>query len=366
MPVPPTAIRPVFVNLGPRSYTVQVGRGLLAGMGAEISKKLAGVKVAVVTDSNVGPLYAEQVLKSLRAAGKQPTLITVPAGESSKSVTWLESICSEMAKAGLDRKSFVVALGGGVIGDLAGFAAASYQRGIPYVQVPTTVLSQVDSSVGGKTGINLPDAKNMVGAFHQPAHVFADIDTLDSLKKRDWNEGFAEIIKHAAIKDVTMFEAIEAVAAGKGDLTSLIRRNIAIKASVVESDEFEITGKRAILNLGHTLGHAIESAAGYGALLHGEAIAIGLNAAVWLSSKISDLTSGELDRVRHLLTAFDLPLKIPANISDEEVLRRVRMDKKFEQGQMRFILLKKLGEAYVSSDVIEGHLKQALEELRRG
>jgi 3-dehydroquinate synthase len=344
---------------------VQVGRELLAGMGAEISKKLPGVKVAVVTDSNVGPLYGERVMKSLRAAGKQPTLITVPAGESSKSMTWLESICSEMAKAGLDRTSFVVALGGGVIGDLAGFAAASYQRGIPYVQVPTTVLAQVDSSVGGKTGINLPDAKNMVGAFHQPAHVFADVDTLDSLPKREWNEGFAEVIKHAAIKDVTMFDAIEAVAQGKGDLTSLIRRNIAIKASVVESDEFETSGKRALLNLGHTLGHAVEAAAGYGTLLHGEAISIGLNAAVWLSSKISDLTSTELDRVRSALLAFDLPLKLPENMDEEDVLRRVRMDKKFEQGQMRFILLKKLGEAYVSTDVIEGHLKQCLEELRK-
>ena len=365
MPLPPAPVRPVFVNLGPRSYTVQVGRELLAGMGAEISKKLPGTKVAVVTDSNVGPLYGEKVMKSLRAAGKEPTLITVPAGESSKSVTWLESICSEMAKAGLDRKSFVVALGGGVIGDLAGFAAASYQRGIPYVQVPTTVLAQVDSSVGGKTGINLPDAKNMVGAFHQPAHVIADVDTLDSLPKREWNEGFAEVIKHAAIKDVTMFDAIEAVAQGKGDLPSLIRRNIAIKAGVVESDEFETTGKRAILNLGHTLGHAVEAAAGYGTLLHGEAISIGLNAAVWLSSKISDLTTTELERVRNALIAFDLPMKLPENMSEEEVLRRVRMDKKFEQGQMRFILLKKLGEAYVSTDVIEGHLKQALEELRR-
>jgi 3-dehydroquinate synthase len=365
MPLPPPPVRPVFVNLGPRSYTVQVGRELLAGLGAEISKKLQGNRCAVVTDSNVGPLYGEKVMKSLRAAGKEPVLITVPAGESSKSVTWLQSICAEMAKAGLDRKSFLVALGGGVIGDLAGFAAASYQRGIPYVQVPTTVLSQVDSSVGGKTGINLPDAKNMIGAFHQPAHVIADVDTLDSLPTREWNEGFGEIIKHAAIKDVTMFDAIEGIAQGKGDLPSLIRRNIAIKASVVESDEFEITGKRAILNLGHTLGHAIESAAGYGKLLHGEAISIGLNAAVWLSSKISDLTSTELDRVRAALVSFDLPLRIPEGISDEDILARTRMDKKFEQGQMRFVLLKKLGEAYVSTDVIEGHLKQALEELRK-
>ena len=311
MPPPAAVVRPVFVNLGPRSYTVQVGKDLLRGMGAEISKRFQGTKVAVITDSNVGPLYAEKVLKSLSEAGKQPTLITVPAGEGSKSLSWLESICNEMAKAGLDRKSFAVALGGGVIGDLAGFAASVYQRGIPYVQVPTTVLSQVDSSVGGKTGVNLTDAKNMVGTFHQPAHVFADIDTLESLPKREWNEGFAEIIKHGAIKDLSLFDAIEAVAAGKGDLGALIRRNISIKAAVVESDEHELIGKRALLNFGHTIGHAIESAAGYGKLLHGEAISIGLNAASWLSTQISGLTSLQHERIRALPQGLRSPADRP-------------------------------------------------------
>lgn len=363
-PLAPT-VRPVFVNLGARSYTVQVGRGLLKTIGAESAKKLQGTKVAVITDSNVGPLYAETVLASLTAAGKQPTLITVPAGEGSKSLGTLETVCSEMARAGLDRKSFVVALGGGVIGDLAGFASSVYQRGIPYVQVPTTVLSQVDSSVGGKTGVNLADAKNMVGTFHQPTHVLADIDTLDSLPKREWNEGFAEIIKHAAIRDASMFDAIEAIVQGKGDLGALIRRNVSIKASVVESDEFEVTGKRAILNFGHTLGHAIESAAGYGTLLHGEAISLGLRAAAWLSTQVSGLTSLEVDRILGALAAFQLPLKLDDSISDDEVLRRMTMDKKFDQGKIRFVLLKKLGESFVSHDVHEGHLKQALEELRK-
>ncbi len=365
MPPPAAVVRPVFVNLGPRSYTVQVGRDLLKGMGAEISKRFQGTKVAVITDSNVGPLYAEKVLKSLSEAGKQPTLITVPAGEGSKSLSWLESICNEMARAGLDRKSFVVALGGGVIGDLAGFAASVYQRGIPYVQVPTTVLSQVDSSVGGKTGVNITDAKNMVGTFHQPAHVFADIDTLESLPKREWNEGFAEIVKHGAIKDLSLFDAIEAVAAGKGDLGALIRRNISIKAAVVESDEHELIGKRALLNFGHTIGHAIESAAGYGKLLHGEAISIGLNAASWLSTQISGLTSLQHERIRACLKAFELPLTVPDDITDEEILRRMKMDKKFEEGSIRFVLLKTLGDAVVSKDVHEGHIKQALAELRR-
>lgn len=366
MPPPVQPARPVFVNLGPRSYVVQVGRDLLKSLGEEVNKKLPDrVRCAVVTDSNVGPLYAETVLASLRAAGKQPHLITVPAGESSKSLSWSESVLGEMVRLGLDRKSFLVALGGGVIGDLGGFCAAVYQRGIPYVQVPTTVLSQVDSSVGGKTGVNLPHAKNMVGCFHQPVHVIADLDTLDSLPKREWNEGFAEIIKHAAIRDASMFDAIRNVASGKGDMVALIRRNIAIKAAIVEADEFETIGTRALLNFGHTLGHAIEAAAGYGRLLHGEAISLGLRAAAWLSAQISDLTSDDYERLVSLLKLYDLPTRLPEDMDTEELMRIARTDKKFENGKIRFVLLRKPGEAYVSKDVLEGHLKQALDELRK-
>jgi 3-dehydroquinate synthase len=365
MPLPVAPARPVFVNLGPRSYTVQIGHELLPTLGAEVSKKLQGTKVAIISDSNVAPLYAETVIQSLKAAGKTCTLITVPAGEASKSMHWAETVCSEMARAGIDRKGFVVALGGGVIGDLAGYCAAIYLRGIPYVQVPTTVLSQVDSSVGGKTGVNLPDAKNMVGAFHQPAHVIADLDTLDSLPKRERNEGFAEIIKHAAIKDASLFDTIEQVGKGKGDIAQLIRRNVSIKAAVVEADEFERIGTRAILNFGHTIGHAVESAAGYGTLLHGEAISIGLAAASWLSVKFSGLASHDHDRIINALLSFDLPVKLPAGMDDEDLLRRIRMDKKVDEGKLRFILLKKLGEAVVSAEVTDGHLKQALEELRK-
>ncbi len=365
MPPPVQPTRPVFVNLGPRSYIVQVGRDVLKTLGEEIHKKLGDrVNCAVITDSNVGPLYAETVLTSLRAAGKVPHLITVPAGESSKSMIMAESVLSDMARAGLDRKGFVVALGGGVIGDLAGFCAAIYQRGIPYVQVPTTVLSQVDSSVGGKTGVNLPDAKNMVGSFHQPVHVIADVDTLNSLPKREWNEGFAEIIKHAAIKDPTLYDQIDAVADGKGDLVALIRRNIAIKAAIVEADEFETIGTRAQLNFGHTLGHAIEAAAGYGKLLHGEAISLGLRAAAWLSAQMSGLNSKEHDRIVALLKRFDLPTVLSDDFDLEDILRITRMDKKFEHGGIRFVLLRKPGDAYVSKEITQGHLKQALENLR--
>ena len=344
---------------------MQVGGGLLAGIGAAVASKLTGTKVAVITDSNVGPLYAATVLDSLKAAGKQPVLITVAAGEGSKSLGTLQHVLDEMVRAGLDRKSFVVALGGGVIGDLGGFAASVYQRGIPYVQVPTTVLSQVDSSVGGKTGVNLTEAKNMVGAFHQPAHVVADVDTLATLSKREWNEGFAEIIKHAAIRDAAMFEEIEAVAEGRGDMVELIRRNVAIKASVVEADEFELTGTRAVLNLGHTLGHAIEAEAGYGTLLHGEAISIGLNAAAWLSVRLAGLPGAGLERIRKALAAYDLPLSLPAGMTNEDILRRARMDKKYDQGRVRFVLLKQVGEPFVSHDVTEANLIEALEQLRQ-
>ncbi len=363
---PPAVIAPVFVNLGPRSYAVQVGKGLLAKAGEEVNQKLGDrTRCSVVTDSNVGPLYAEKIMQSLRDAGKEPHLITVPAGEASKSLLSSESVLSEMTRAGLDRKSFVVALGGGVIGDLGGFCAAIYQRGIPYVQIPTTVLSQVDSSVGGKTGVNLPDAKNMVGAFHQPVLVIADIDTLASLPKREWNEGFAEIIKHAAIKAPSLYAQIEAIAEGKGNLSDVIRSNISIKAAIVEADEFETIGMRALLNFGHTLGHAIEAAAGYGKLLHGEAISLGLRAAAWLSTQLSSLHAEEYSRIVHLLKSFELPVILGDEFSNEEIIRIARMDKKFEQGRIRFVLLKKAGDAYVSKDVFEGHLINALDEIRK-
>ena len=363
----PTTTRSVTVNLGPRTYTVLVGRGLLAGIGASLTglDKLKGNKVAVITDSTVGPLYAPAVLNSLEAAGRKPVLITVPAGESSKSMGTVEFVLDQMASAGLDRKSFVVALGGGVIGDLGGFAASIYQRGIPYVQVPTTVLSQVDSSVGGKTGVNLKDAKNMVGAFHQPALVLADVDTLTTLSKREWNEGFAEIIKHAAIRDAGMLPEIEAVAQGGGDMVELIRRNVAIKASVVEADEFETSGLRALLNYGHTIGHAIEAEAGYGSLLHGEAISMGLVAAGYLSTKLSGLSAAEAERLKAALVAFQLPVSLPAGMTNEALLRRARMDKKYDQGAVRFVLLRSVGDAFVSNDLTEAHLIEAIEHLRQ-
>lgn len=353
------------VDLGARSYDVKVGHGLLSTLGVEAANRFPNVrKVVVVTDSNVGPLYAETAKASLAAAGLSADVITVPAGEASKSMSRAQEVCSGFTKAGLDRKSLVVALGGGVIGDLAGYCAAIYQRGIPYLQIPTTVLSQVDSSVGGKTGVNLPEAKNMVGCFHQPSLVLADVDVLSTLPKKEWNEGFAEIIKHAAIRDAEMFELIENVAAGHGGVADLIARNVAIKARIVEADEHETIGLRALLNFGHTLGHAIENAAGYGRLLHGEAISLGLIAAARISAKLSHFPTEDVTRIFDLLKLFSLPVQLPDDLDDAEILGAMKHDKKFEAGKIRFVLLRGLGDAFVSDAVTIDHLTRAVQELR--
>ncbi len=358
-------MKTVHVALEAAPYDVKIGHGLLEQLGTEARTLFPqGKACAVVTDSNVGPLYAEQAVASLQQQGFQPVLITVPAGEPSKSFACVEQIVREMIRSGLDRKAFLVALGGGVVGDLAGFAAAIHFRGIPYIQVPTTVLSQVDSSVGGKTGINSPEGKNLIGAFHQPRLVLADVSTLDSLPKRAWNEGFAEIIKHAAIRDAAMLGLIKAVAAGTGDMVELIARNVAIKARIVEADEFETKGLRALLNFGHTIGHAIEACAGYGELLHGEAIGLGMKAALALSVRKSSLTTEGAAQVQALNEAFGLPHRLPDNISTENVLEKMSRDKKFSQGAIRFVLLRAVGDAFVSSEVTLEEIREATEALR--
>lgn len=353
------------IALAAAPYEVRIGRGLLAGLGQAARELFPDAKAcAVVTETTVGPIYGQQAESALREAGFRPHIITVPAGETSKSFVQLEEITRQMIRAGLDRKSFLVALGGGVVGDLAGFAAAIHFRGIPYIQVPTTVLAQVDSSVGGKTGINSPEGKNLIGAFHQPKLVLADTATLDSLPRRAWCEGFAEIIKHAAIRDGSMFEAIEAVAEGHGDLDALIARNVRIKGDIVAADEFETKGVRALLNFGHTIGHAIEACAGYGGMLHGEAIALGMKAAVQLSQTRSALTSDESERILDLIAKLELPLHLPAAISTASILHMMSRDKKFDQGAIRFVLLRAAGDAFVSTDVTAEDIHAATEGLR--
>jgi 3-dehydroquinate synthase len=253
-----------------------------------------------------------------------------------------------------------------VVGDLAGYVAASFYRGVPFIQIPTTIVAQVDSSVGGKTGINLPQGKNLAGAFHQPRLVLVDPDTLATLPPREFREGFAEVIKHAAIRDAAMLDDIAALdPASTGVPAGLIARNIAIKARIVEEDERETAGTRALLNFGHTIGHGIEAAVPYGQLLHGEAISLGLRAALFLSERRAGLDPADSARILALLGHFDLPLTLPATISADAVLDRVARDKKFEAGRIRFVLLRRAGEAFVSRDVTADDLADAVDSLRR-
>ncbi len=354
----------ITVDLGDRSYDVIVGHGLLerAGSTARALATTNGRKAALVTDSNVGPLHTAPVTASLEAAGYRVHSIVVPAGESSKSMEQVTHVCRELHRAGLDRGSFVVALGGGVIGDLAGFCAAIFNRGIPFLQIPTTIVSLVDSSVGGKTGVNLPEGKNLLGSFHQPAAVIADIDSLATLPMRAYREGFAEIIKHAAIRDRAMLDEIAQFRDGPAGITSLIVRNVGIKAAIVKEDERETTGTRALLNFGHTIGHGIESAAG-GALLHGEAISLGIKAALALSVAKAGLPQADADQVVALLREFELPLALDARFSADKIMEKLARDKKFVDGAIRFVLLRALGDAFVSADITRDDIAREVNRL---
>ena len=347
----------VSVELSKALYKVLIGAGAISFSGELISRVSKPCRCVVVTDSNVGPLYAEAVELSLSQAGFQPVRVTVPAGESSKSISQLGFICDAMIEAGLDRASLLIALGGGVVGDLAGFAAAVYYRGIPYIQIPTTIVSQVDSSVGGKTGVNAAGGKNLIGSFHQPRLVIADTDTLRSLPEREFNEGFAEVIKHAAIRDPAMLDSLD-------DLPSLIARNVGIKAAIVAEDEFETKGLRALLNFGHTIGHGIEAAAGYGKFLHGEAISLGLLAASRLSVEKSGLTEQEAARISSALASYKLPSRLDDSIETDAIFSALQKDKKFAAGGIRFVLLRRLGDAFVSDAVTESDIRSAIECLR--
>lgn len=360
----------VPVHLSERSYAVLVGSDLMDRVGEQVRRVLPEARVcAVVTDSTVGPLYGERVLTSLRRSGFEPVLITVAAGEPSKSMVCVEDVCRHMIRAGMDRTSFLVALGGGVVGDLAGFAASIFFRGIPYVQIPTTVVSVVDSSVGGKTGVNTPEGKNLLGCFHQPRLVLADVDTLGTLPRREYNEGFAEIIKHAAIRDEAMMELIERLAGaevgGRTEaLVALVARNVAIKAAIVAADEHETAGLRALLNFGHTIGHGIEASAGYGQLLHGEAISLGIVAALRISEEVAGLDAGASEKVIALLRRYELPLRLPTSITTADVMAKLSRDKKFMAGAVRFVVLRALGDAVVSRDVTMARMEAAVDGLR--
>lgn len=342
---------------------VLAGPGLIPLTGPLCAESGLRGTCVVITDENVGRLHGTPVMESLGGAGYDAHLLAVPSGENSKSMAAAENLINRMLGAGLDRSSFVVALGGGVVGDLAGFAAAIFLRGIPFVQVPTTIVAQVDSSIGGKTGVNARAGKNLIGAFHQPRLVLADTATLSTLPGREYREGFAEVIKHAVIHDAAMLGELDPDAP-RGSLAPMIARNIAIKASIVAADETERTGLRALLNFGHTIGHAIENAAGYGALLHGEAISLGICAALEISQRKYGLPATEAENVRAKLRDYELPLVLPPGLETAALLAATEHDKKFSKGRIRFVVTPKLGEAFVAKDVTEDDLRSAIEALR--
>jgi 3-dehydroquinate synthase len=338
------------VQLGVNSHAVQVGRGLLADIGGLAKRSgIAGGRCAVITDSNVGQLYATPVIDSLERHGFGPQLVEIPPGEPSKSLATIEQVYQRLAAAELDRDSAIFALGGGVIGDLAGFAAATYLRGLPLVQLPTSMVAQVDSALGGKTAVNLRDAKNLIGAFYQPRLIVADIETLRSLPEREFREGLAEVIKYGAILDGGFIDWLEQhmpkILAREADrLGEMVAQSLQYKAAIVSSDERE-GGLRKILNFGHTLGHALEASTAYCNYLHGEAVAIGMAAAARLSTRHTGLRADQAKRLENLLKAAGLVTALPAGWLTGEFIRALRLDKKRRGDAVEFVLLDRLGHA---------------------
>jgi 3-dehydroquinate synthase len=340
----------ITVELGERAYPIYVGSGLLGRPGL-LDPHLAGRDVLIVTNTTVGPLY-EQRLRAMLAQNRVAT-VTLPDGEAHKNIVTVETVLDALVHGGHGRDCVVAALGGGVVGDIAGFAAAIYQRGVDFVQVPTTLLAQVDSAVGGKTGVNHPGGKNMVGSFHQPLFVLSDPGTLQTLPDRELAAGTAEVVKYGLIADARFFAWLEENAAAllrrdAGALAHVIRRSCELKAEVVSGDERE-RGRRALLNLGHTFGHAIELCAGYGEWLHGEAVAAGMAMAARFSQRLGLLPAGEVARIGRVLATLGLPEK-PPKADPDEFLAALGRDKKVLAGQVRLVLLPAIGNAQVTAD----------------
>jgi len=343
----------ITVSLGDRSYPIIVGNGLLGGA-FDLSQFVTGDDCLIVSNVTVAPLYGERILANL--AGKQTTMIELPDGEACKSVATMQTILDKLVESGANRDTTVIALGGGVVGDITGFAAACYMRGVSFIQIPTTLLAQVDSSVGGKTGVNHPQGKNLIGAFHQPQVVMIDTDTLTTLPDRELKAGMAEVIKHGAICDIEFFNWLEQNMQALLDkepaaLAHAIQRSCEIKAGVVAEDERE-AGRRAILNFGHTFGHAIEHCLGYGECLHGEAVAIGMI----MAAELSGIAESDVSRLRSLVAAAGLPV-VPPAIAADDWMRAMGMDKKVQHKQLRFVLLQSLGNAYITDAFDDARLR---------
>lgn len=351
------------VDLADRSYPIHIGPNLLTA--DFIRPTLVGKTALVVTNDVVGPLYLDKLLQALE--GVSVTTVVLPDGEAHKQQAILDRIYTAALESGCDRRTTFIALGGGVVGDITGYAAASYQRGVAFVQIPTTLLAQVDSSVGGKTGVNHPLGKNMIGAFWQPQAVLADTSTLNSLPERELSAGLAEVIKYGLLGDAEFLDWIEAklpalLQREPAALAEAIQRSCANKARIVAADERE-AGQRALLNLGHTFGHAIETHAGYGKWLHGEAVGAGMVMAAELSARLGWLNNADVQRVRKLISAAKLPAEPPTGMTSTEFLRLMARDKKVMDGELRLVLLEALGKAVITGDYAESALHETLESL---
>lgn len=356
-------MRSLTVELGARAYPIHIGPGLL-DRGELVAPHLKSKRVAVVTNDTVGPLYLQRVISALQSQGISTVSVVLPDGEAHKDWQALNRIFDGLLGAHCDRGTTVIALGGGVVGDVSGFAAATYQRGVPFIQIPTTLLAQVDSSVGGKTAINHPLGKNMIGAFHQPRLVLADTDTLTTLPDRELRAGLAEVIKYGMIRDPEFFAWLETnigalLARERSALGYAIERSCRNKAEVVVADETE-QGERALLNLGHTFGHAIETGLGYGEWLHGEAVAAGAMMAAELSRRLGWLGGDEFARIERLHMAAGLPVKGPA-LGVARYLELMAHDKKVADGKLRLVLLERIGRAVISSAAPGKDIEAAIE-----
>lgn len=359
-------LRTVRVELQERSYDIEIGHGILSELGAFVSGRRRMSHAVIVTDENVETPHAVAAAESLVAAGATVDMAVVESGEQVKSVDSAAGLWQKFLELGGDRKSIIIAVGGGVIGDLAGFAAATYARGLAFFQVPTTLLAQVDSSVGGKVGINLPGAKNMVGAFWQPHGVLLDTGVLSTLPAREYRAGLAEVVKYGVILDADFFAYLEANVAGLNErsadvLGEVVARCCRLKADVVEHDEREETGLRAVLNYGHTFGHALEAITGYGQYLHGEAVSIGMLCASRLAERLGRIDETLTMRQQTLLSALQLPIELP-DIDEDTLLAAMAHDKKVEHGRLRFVLPTRLGHVELVGDVDRADVRAALRQ----
>ncbi len=354
------------VELAERGYPVHVERGAIERLGTIWTEQHLGSSAAIITDRTVEKHHGSRVLEALRAAGVDAQLIPVPPGESSKSWQWADRLYTRLGWAAFDRGATVVALGGGVVGDLAGFVAATYMRGIDWIAVPTTLLAQVDAAIGGKTGINHRLGKNLVGAFHQPRAVVADPELLATLDKRQLANGFAEVVKYGLIADPTLLaaaeRALQAERLSEAEvLAPLIERSVAIKSGIVARDEREANGERALLNFGHTLGHALEAATDYGPFLHGEAVVWGMRGEAWIACQRNRLSVDAFERIERLLDRFAVP-PLPDDLDIDQMAAYVRRDKKADASRIRCVLLDAPGEARLA-EIDEAETRQALDHI---